>query len=346
MRIRSALTAALALTLTAGTAAAQHLTVTSWGGAYQDAQRQVFFAPFMVETGVVLTEDVWHGGMAALRAQVADGEPEWDVVEVRADELALGCAEGLFEPIDYDAIGGRDQFIASAVHECGVGNVVWSMLLAYDQAVLGAEGPRTWADFWDTDRFPGRRALRYGPQYTLEFALMADGVPPEDVYAVLATDEGVDRAFAKLDELREHLVWWEDGGRPLELLASGEVVMSSAYNERISTINRAAGIQLRQVWPGSILAVDSWAILRGSPRVEAGHRFIAFASDPTRQAALPPLIPYGVTNRAARALLDPTLAADLPTAPERLAVSLKLDTEFWAVHLDALTERFEAWANR
>ncbi len=343
MILRMTLGVGLLLAALAGTAAAQRLTVTSWGGAYQNAQREAFFAPFMIETGVILTEAVWNGGIGALRDQVAGGSPDWDVVEVRSDELALGCAEGLFEPIDYGAIGGEDQFVSSAVHECGVGNVVWSLLIAYDGAVLGQDPPQSWADFWDTERFPGRRALRRGPQFTLESALLADGVPPEDVYDVLRTPEGVDRAFAKLDELGNDLVWWEDGAEPLTLLANGEVVMTATYNGRIATTNRSTGRDLRPVWPGSLYTLDSWVILRGSSRIEEAYKFIAFVSEAERQAHMSMLIPYGVTNRNARALIDPITQANLPTSPERLAVSLQLDTAFWAENIDPLTERFERW---
>jgi putative spermidine/putrescine transport system substrate-binding protein len=326
-------------------AAAQDLTVTSWGGDYQDAQRQVYFEPFEAATGIDLIEDVWNGGVGAIRARVEGGSAGWDVVQVEAEELVLGCEEALYEPIDYDAVGGRRQFIPQAVHECGVGTIVWSTVLAYDADVL-AEAPRDWADFWDTERFPGTRALRRGPKYTLEFALLADGVAMEDVYDVLRTPEGVDRAFAKLDEIRDALIWWEAGAQPPQLLGAGDVVMTSAYNGRITAANESDDRNFRIVWDGSIYALDSWAILAGSPNADEAHEFIAFASEAEHQAGLPPLIPYGVTNRAASALIDPAVLAELPTAPDNLAVSFQLDTEFWVENIDPLTERFNNWAAR
>ena len=155
-------------------------------------------------------EESWDGGIGVLQAKVKAGSPNWDVVQVEADELALGCDDGLFEKIDWTSIGPKADFIKSAVSDCGVGAFVWSTAIAYDGAKL-AQGPQSWADFWDVAKFPGKRALRKGPKYTLEFALMADGVTPERVYEVLSTTEGVARAFAKLDKLRPNLIWWEFG---------------------------------------------------------------------------------------------------------------------------------------
>jgi putative spermidine/putrescine transport system substrate-binding protein len=257
----------------------------------------------------------------------------------------LGCEEGLYELFDWSIVGGEDSFIPAAVHECGVGTIVWSTALSYDNSRL-QEAPQSWADFWDVETFPGMRGLRRGPKFALEFALMADGVPPEEVYEVLRTPEGVDQAFAKLDELRPHVIWWESGAQPPQLLASGEVVMTAAYNGRIDAANRNDGRDFGVVWPGSIYSVDSWVILRDSPNMEEAKEFIAFASQPQRQALLPRYIAYGPTHKDAVAEVEAELQADLPTAPENLAGALAVDGEFWVENIDRLTERFNNWAAR
>jgi hypothetical protein len=239
-----ALAAGVLVGLGAGEAHARDFTVVSWGGAYQDAQRQIYFEPFAAEAGLRLLEDVWNGGVGAIRAKVEGGASDWDVVQVETEELVIGCEEGLYEPIDWGRIGvGEADLIPGAHHECGVGTIVWSTVLAYDGDRI-AEGPKGWADFFDTARFPGKRGLRRGPQYALEFALIADGVPVEEVYPVLATAEGVDRAFARLDAIKGDIVWWEAGAQPPQLLAAGEVVMTSAYNGRISARQRHRRAQL------------------------------------------------------------------------------------------------------
>ncbi|ELT49477.1 extracellular solute-binding protein, partial [Brucella intermedia] len=206
----------LATALDTGSATARDLTVVSWGGNYQDAQREIYFKPFSEKIGKPLLDESWDGGYGVVQAKVKAGKPNWDVVQVEAEELALGCADGLYEKIDWDKLGGKDKFLDSAVNDCGVGAIVWSTAIAYNADKL-KDGPQSWADFWDVKKFPGKRSLRKGAKYTLEFALLADGVSKDEIYDVLSTPEGVDRAFKKLDELKPNIVWWEAGAQPLQL---------------------------------------------------------------------------------------------------------------------------------
>lgn len=337
---------AACLGLGAASAAAEDLTIASWGGTFQDAQRTLYFAPFAAEAGINLIEDEFVGGIGVLRAQVMAGRPTWNLVQVEAEELTLGCEEGLFVPIDYSQLDyAPDEFIPGAATECGVGTIVWSKVLGYDASRIDT-APTSWADFWDTATWPGTRALRRGAQYNLEFALMADGVPADEVYGMLRTNEGVERAFAKLDELRDSLIWWEAGAQPPQMLAAGEVVMTSVYNGRISASNRQEGTNFAIVWPGSIYAIDSWVILEGTPNVETAHAFINYASHPERQAQMPAYIAYGTTIAAASDFVPAEYAAELPTTPANLDGAIEFDTEFWVENIERLTERFERWAAR
>jgi len=317
-------------------------TVVAFGGNTQDGTRASYFTPFAKEKGIRVLEESWDGGIGVIQSRVQAGTPNLDVVEVEAEELALGCFEGLYEQIDWSKIGNQDDFLPQAVSPCGVVTFVWSTALAYDGDAL-AEGPASWADFWDVERFPGQGGLRRGPKYTLEFALMADGVPADQVYEVLATPEGTDRAFAKLDQLKPHLVWWEAGAQPLQLLATGEVAMNSVYSGRVAGVNRNEGRNLKIVWNGSIPAVDSWVILKDSPHVDLAHEFIAFASQPARLAQLPEYVAYGPPTAAGTAMVREELRADLPTAPENMEGALPLDVDFWVDNLKELNRRFNAW---
>jgi len=345
LSIKTALVSGLVLAasgLAAPAVSARDLTVVSWGGSYQDAQREIYFKPFSEKIGKPVLDEAWDGGIGVLQAKVKAGAPNWDVVQVEAEELALGCADGLFEKIDWNKLGGKEKFLPEAVSDCGVGAIVWSTAIAYDGAKLAA-GPKSWADFWDVKKFPGKRALRKGPKYNLEFALLAGGVKKEDVYGLLSTSEGIDRAFKKLDELRPNIVWWESGAQPLQLLASGEVIMASAYNGRITGINRSEGKNFKVVWPGSIYAIDSWVVLKDAENKDAGQDFIAFASMPDRQVLLPGFVAYGLPNWEAAANVPPEWASDLPTDPGNLAEAIPLDANFWIDNSEALTQRFNAW---
>jgi len=333
------------LAVAAGSAGARDLTVVSWGGAYQDAQRKVYFEPFVKETGVPLNEESWDGGIGVLRAKVEGGAANWDVVQVESEELTIGCEEGLFETLAFDRIGGAASYLDQATHKCGVGAIIYNFVLGYDRAVL-TNPPTGWADFFNTAKYPGKRALRQGPKTTLEIALIGDGVAPKDVYDVLSTDAGIDRAFAKLDSIRNDLIFWKSGAQPPLFLASGEVVMTSVYNGRVDAANRNDGKNFGIVWNGSLFTLDSWVILKGSPNLDQSYRFLDFVGKPERQKALPDFIAYGVSNKKAVDLIDPQRLKDLPILPENLAQAVEVNAEFWIEHIDRLTERFNRWAAR
>ncbi|KQU83910.1 spermidine/putrescine ABC transporter substrate-binding protein [Ensifer sp. Root31] len=318
------------------------LTIVSWGGTFQDAQRSIFFKPFQASYGKPVLDESWEGGYGLLQSKVSAGNPNWDVVQVEAEELALGCMDGIYEPIDWKRLGGKDQFLPAAVSDCGVGAIIWSTGIAYDRDRL-AQGPTSWADFWDVDKFPGKRGLRKGAKYALEFALLADGVPAGDLYNVLGQEEGVERAFRKLDALKPHIVWWESGAQPLQYLATGEVVMTAAFNGRISGINRDEGKHFEFVFPESIYAIDSWAILKGTPFTEAAMDFIAFASETENLIKLPAYTAYGLPRISAAKLVAEEHAKDLPTTPANLEKAIPLDADFWSDNAEQLSERFTAW---
>src|SRR5690606_301300 len=127
--MRKGILTAAVLALSAGLAApafARDLTVVSWGGNYQDGQREIYFKPFAEKTGKPVLDEAWDGGIGVLQSKVKAGAPNWDAVQVEAEELALGCADGLYEKIDWDKLGGKDKFLDSAVNDCGVGAIVWS----------------------------------------------------------------------------------------------------------------------------------------------------------------------------------------------------------------------------
>ena len=323
---------------------ADYVTVISFGGANKEAQRAAFYEPFKQATGTSVVHGSYNGDLAKLRKMVQLSHVSWDVVEVEAPELARGCEEGLYEQLDASLLGDAADYLPGAVQPCGVGIFVWSTVLAYNGSKLKG-APQGWADFWDTQRFPGKRGLRWGAKYNLEFALMADGVPAKDVYRVLASAEGQDRAFRKLDQLKPQLHWWRTGVEPIRLLGDGRVVMSSAYNGRVAAA-QAEQPQLALSWSGGIYDFDYWALPKGISKAEQARRFVAFASQPEAQRSFAEKIAYGPVNRQAIAALDPKVSANLPTAPANLAGGVGMDAAFWAANGAALEERFARWAER
>ena len=342
MRTVHLLAAVAALALAAEAASAADMTITSWGGAYQTSQRKAFFEPYAQKTGAKITEEEYNGEFAKLRAMVEANDVTWDVVDVDTQTAQQGCDEGILEVIDYAKVGqSPDKFVEGAPMECAVGNMVYSTVFAYDADKL-KDGPTKIADLFDTKKFPGKRALQKDPFGNLEFALMADGVPPNQVYEVLSTPEGVDRAFKKLDELKPSIQWWEAGAQPPQYLASGDVVMSSAYNGRIAAVQKESNLKV--VWNGGIYDFDAWAIPKGAKDIEEAKKFIAFSVQPEQQKTYSENIAYGPANSKAVSLLSDAVKKDMPTTPENIANQVQIDVAFWADNSEQLEQRFNAWA--
>jgi len=336
---------AAALILFAGLASqaqAQQLTVVSFGGLNKQAQEKAFYTPFSQANNVTIEAGEFNGEMAKVKAMVETGQVSWDVVEVESPELVRGCSEGMFEPLDWSKLGDKSQFVDTAISECGAGIFIWSTVLAYDSTKL-SKAPTGWADFWDVKTYPGKRALRKSAKFTLEFALLADGVKPGDLYSVLSTPEGVDRAFKKLDELKPNIQWWEAGAQPMQWLVSGDVVMTSAYNGRVTAAQKE-GHPFNIVWGGSLYDLDSWAIVKGSKNKALAEKFIAFANRAENQKVFAETIPYGPTNTTALTQISAAVRPSLPTAPNNLKGARGVDTEFWIEHGEELEQRFNAWA--
>lgn len=327
----------------AHSAMADEISVISFGGANKDAQVKAYYEPFMKSSGTKIVAGEYNGEMAKIKAMVESKSVSWDAVEVELSEVQRGCDEGLFEKIDYKIVGAKTEFLPGAAVKCGVGMFVWSTVLAYDSAKLKV-APTSWADFWDVKKFPGKRGLRKTAKYALEAALQADGVKPSEVYQVLATQAGADRAFKKLDELKPYIQWWEAGAQAPQYLVSGDVVMSTAYNGRIANAVKEGNPNLKMAWDTNTYEQDYWAIPKGSPKKDLAMKFIAYSVAAEQQVEYAKLIPYGPTNKKANAMLKPELAEQLPTSPANLKNALAIDATFWLDHGEELERRFNAWA--
>ena len=332
---------------------AADLVVANFGGANGKAQEVAFLKPFTASSKVGTKGVEYDGDLAAVRKMVKEQRFDWDVVEVESSELTTGCDEGLFEPVDRRKVGNAAMVLPGSVQKCGVGAFVWSTVMAYNSATLKGNAPRSWADFWDVKKYPGKRAMRKGARYNLEFALMADGVHRHDVYKVLASEAGVQRALAKLKALGPNIIWWESGSQPPKMLAANEVVMSTAYNGRISAAVED-GAPLATVWNDAIYDLDYWAIVKGSPKAEQARAFISLATTDTAQLAFSREIAYGPTHYNAilqydsvrkrpvddAHLIDLSMApSDLPSAPGNLRRSLGFNPTFWVANGAQLEKR-------
>ena len=232
--------------------------------------------------------------------------------------------------------------------ECFVATDVYSMVLAYDDTKFADAKPATPADFFDTAKFPGKRTMRKGAKFNLELALMADGVPAAEVYQVLGTPEGVDRAFKKLDSIKKDVIWWEAGAQPPQLLADGEVTMAYAFNGRIFNAAVGEGKPFKIIWDGQIYEMEGWVVPKGAPNKQNAMDYIAFSTEAPQLAKAAEQISYGPPRKSASGLVgniagkDQPMGPHLPTSPENLEKGLSSNLDFWVDHDGELSERFNA----
>jgi len=333
----------------------ESITVVSWGDAYGRAQTIALFHPYTDKTRTDVRLANYGGGLKEISEQVASGNVEWDVVDLELEDAAAACRQGLLEnlngielPPGANGLAARRDFVPGALGPCWVGSAVYSQVVGFDSQLYGDMRPARLADFFDLARFPGPRGLRdSGPKYNLELALIADGVQPWRVYPALATPAGVDRAFAKLDTIKSSIMWWRRAAEPAEMLARGEVAMTTALNARIFSIE--AEPRIRTIWDGQLYQLDVFGIPKGTRKKERALEFIRFATSAQPLAEVARLLPYGPARLSALPLVgrNPETNADmrphLPTAPRNFARALAVDPDWWARHGPELEARWEAW---
>ncbi len=338
------------------------LTVASWGGVYSRSQDEAVYRPFTRATGIEISRKVYAGDLDAIRVQVASGEPVWDVVDVEPADAEEGCNEGLFQKLSFvlpaapDGTAGSVDFLPGTLHPCAIGSLAWSVMIAYDAGPgeIRADDapPDELTDLFDLERFPGRRGLRRSPMVNLEWALLADGVAPAEVYDLLRSEAGLERAFAKLDTIRDQIVWWEDASEPARLLAEDRVVMTSTFNAPMFNAIAVRGQPFGLVWDRQVWDIDLWAVPAAAPNREAALEFVRFATSTQPLARQTRWIPYGPVRRSSLAEVGDYVHADvemgpfLPTSEENFATALRNDALFWREEGPALVQRFNDWLSR
>lgn len=352
--------ATAASVLAIGTAAAQNdpLNIVSWGGAYSMSQNKAYHEPYTEKTGIkILEEDKSNQALAGIRSQVEAGNVTWDVVDMLQADAQRACDEGLIMEIEFDdwlapapdGTPASEDFIENTTGDCFIPQILYSTLFAYNTNAFPDGGPETIADVWDTERFPGTRSLEKIPQKNLEWALIADGVSQDEVYDVLATQEGQDRAFAKLDELKGNIIWWDAGAQPPQLLADGEAVIATSYNGRIFNAQVNENQPFEIIWDAQMFEADGWVIPVDNGQIEEIKEYLKFATDTQRLADQAKYIAYAPARKSSVPLVSTHEATGvdmkphMPTTPENFEQAVRFNVEFWADYGDALEERFNAW---
>lgn len=329
--------AAPGLLSSAARAATDQITISDVGGAIAPALRKAFYDPFEAETGIKVISVAQESNPVTQIKLLVDTESYiWDISMTTPDHVKqLMAGPDYTVPLDLDL--NPDDFVPGTVTDNWLGFSVFSINMALNTAQLPGAKPASWADYWDVENFPGRRGLYRSPWGTLEMALLADGVAPEALYPL-----DVDRAFAALDRIREHVaVWWTAGAQNTQILQSGEVDMSDCWSARAYAAFEA-GAPVELVWNG-LYSVDGWSIHKGTPRLEAAREFVRFCARPEQQAIYSQNVANGPSAKKAYDFIPPERAKVLPTAPDNIKGLRLMDSDYWGANYDPLAERFNEW---
>ena len=355
---KQALLAAVTTTVVVTAQAEITMVIVSWGGAYTKSQQRAYHQPYMdANPGIIIVnDDSASEGASKLRAQVEAGNVTWDLLDAEAPNAITLCDEGLVEEINFDVdlapapdgTSATEDFGKSLISECFIPQIAYSTTLGFRSDIYEVE-PTKMSDVFDLKNFPGKRALEKRPDPNLEWALIADGVDPKDVYKVLDTEEGVNRAFKKLDTIKDQVIWWTKGSQPMQLLADGEVAFGSGYNGRLFEAIEVDKQPIKMLWDAQAIQLDGWVIPKGSPNKAEIMKYLRFATDTQRLADQAKYISYGPLRASSAPMvgkhadLGIEMGPHMPTAPANMEGAIFYDFEWWADNKDDLAERFESW---
>lgn len=344
---------------------ADSMTIVSWGGAYQNSQIKAYSDPYVEATGIrVIYDESSNEAVAKLRAMNEAGNITWDLVDVEGPDAVRLCDEGLAMEVDVDEMlppapdgtPASEDFGESLVSECFIPQIVFSTTFGYRTNVDAWNGatPTSVCDIFDLEKFPGRRALEKRPKKNIEWALICDGVPKDELYSLMETDEGIDRALDKLATIKDDVIWWSAGADTPQLLADGEVVMGSTYNGRLFSVIEEQDQPVAMLWDYQVFDFDGWAIPTGLPedRLNRVTHFLKFATDTQRLADQAKYISYGPARASSAPLvgkheeLGIEMAPHMPTDPANMGNVIVNNIEWWSAYSDDVDARFQAWLAR
>ncbi|WP_441258705.1 ABC transporter substrate-binding protein [Bradyrhizobium sp. 521_C7_N1_3] len=328
------------------------VVVQTFGGSYTEGFRRYVHDPFTKSTGINVVDVVSDNADPQIMAMSRAGKIDWDIAGVSVVSYQNMHAAGMFVPIDYSLWDQEplEGVPPSARLESGVILYSTATLLAYDERAFPKGGPNSWADFWDVKKFPGPRGLSViNPWRAVVFALLAAGVARNEIWPL--TDDKLDRAFEKLNQIKPHIAkWWLAGGEPPQLLVNGEYAMTSVLDGRVlSAINQ--GAPLKMVWDGAHLAGSTVAvILRGSRNTMNAQKLIAFMNRAQIAAGVTQGTGYSAPNTHQLKYLPPHLIPQLSINPENASKAVIEDSAWLAAmhsvgktNSDYIQERFLAW---
>jgi putative spermidine/putrescine transport system substrate-binding protein len=313
--------------------------IATFGGAMQETQQKAYFEPFEKLSGIKVR--AFPGtNPTKIKAMVETGNVEWDIAQLsRGSIMNLQKQGDYFEKIDYslidDGVGAAYRF------EYGIEMLVWAQVMAYRTDVFKGDVPNGWADFWNTKKFPGDRAMGgtgAGGWPEMEFALMAAGVPADKLYPL-----DIDKAFASYEAIKKVVIkWWDTGAVPIQLLTDREVAMTTVWNGRMAAL-QTANVPAAICWNQGLMKRDAWGIPKGAKNATNAMKFVAYSTMAIPQARIAFGIPYGQVNAKSNDYIPPERLAVLPSAPAIKSQLVNYDYDWWIDNRDTVVNRFNKW---
>lgn len=312
------------------------LTFVAWGGGMQEATEEIIVRPWGEENGVEVLSD-GPTDYAKVQAQVESGNVQWDVVTAEQWWAVSSCGK-LLEPIKSDV--DTTDLLEDATSECGIPFDVYAFVLVYNTEMFGDNPPTSWADFFDTRAFPGKRGImNYAAGGGLEVALLGDGVARDDLYPM-----DLDRAFNKLDSIRDDIAFYDTLDQSVQQMESGEVAMSLALSGRtLEAVKNGAPYEA--VWQDHIMSADVLVVPKGSSNKESAISLISHATTPEAQSAIMAEYTYGTVNEKAEPDLDDLEKSFSPTENGEFDKGRFLDQDWWGENYGTVSEQWTTWTS-
>ncbi len=319
-------------------AAANEIVLWNWGGDAVACHTRAFGSPFSKDTGLGFKIDTSGPLQGKIKEMVDSGNVTADVADADAfDAIALGKS-GHLEPIDY-AVVNKDEVLEGFTYSHGVSIVFYGYGFMYDNKKFGDDPPTTWKDFFDTDKYKGKRSLYKWANGAIEGALMADGVAKSDVYPC-----DVGRALKKIKSIKDDSIYWGGGAQAQQMIVDGEVSMGMVWVNRARHVERDTNGRYRLNMNQAIAMPGAYIVPKGNPAGrDNAMQFIASCQRPSRQLEILSCHGMTPTNPKVFSQIPEDLQRYAVTSPQNIDRVLFNDPAWWAENGgDALNKYLEA----
>ena len=300
------------------------LVFVNWGGDAMTAYDQAYGQPFQAESGVVVKQDGSGPTEGAMQAQFESGKPAWDICDADPFSAQALGRKGMIEAIDYNIVD-KAKMREGFGWEYAASSYFFSYVIAYDSTKFET-APTSMADFFDVEKFPGKRAMYKWGAAMWEALLLGDGVARDALYPL-----DVKRAHDKLAAFKEHVVaFWGGGAESQSLLLNGDASMALVWSTRARLLEQDSGGDIKFIWADGLLSPGAMAVIKGNPGgAETAMKFIASAQDPDQQIELFKAMGNGPANPAAAPKVPEGMRAYDPGQPENLAMQVPFNGKWY-----------------